>query len=68
MKIAILSDIHRNIEALKVAHETAINEGVERIYHLGDLRDYAPFVNEVVNFLIEHEIPGFQPYFGKNFY
>lgn len=60
MKIGILGDIHGNLEALKVAYETLINEGVERIYHLGDLGGYAPFVNEVVDFLIEHEIPGVQ--------
>jgi putative phosphoesterase len=30
------------------------------MYHLGDLGGYAPFVNEVVDFLIEHDIEGVQ--------
>jgi putative phosphoesterase len=32
----------------------------DTIYHLGDLGGYAPFVNEVVDFLIEHGIEGVQ--------
>lgn len=60
MKIAILGDIHGNIEALKVAYDAAVVQDVEKIYHLGDLGGYAPFVNEVVDFLIEHNIEGVQ--------
>lgn len=60
MKIGILGDIHGNIEALKIAYETAVNEGAEKIFHLGDLGGYAPFVNEVIDFLIEHNIEGVQ--------
>ena len=33
---------------------------VDKIYHLGDLGGYAPFVNEVVEFLIGHGIEGVQ--------
>lgn len=60
MKIAILGDIHGNIEALKAAYDAAVSGNVEKIYHLGDLGGYAPFVNEVVDFLIEHKIEGVQ--------
>ncbi len=60
MKIAILGDIHGNIEALRVAYDAAMANNVEKIYHLGDLGGYAPFVNEVVDFLIEHKIEGVQ--------
>jgi putative phosphoesterase len=60
MKIAILGDIHGNIEALKAAYDAAVSNNVEKIYHLGDLGGYAPFVNEVVDFLIEHGIEGVQ--------
>lgn len=60
MKIAVLGDIHGNIEALKMAYETAIAAKVDKIYHMGDLGGYAPFVNEVVDFLIEHEVEGVQ--------
>lgn len=60
MKIAILGDIHGNIDALKAAHSAAISARAEKIYHLGDLGGYAPFVNEVVNFIVEHGIEGVQ--------
>jgi len=60
MKIAVLGDIHGNIEALKVAYTTALAEKTDKVFHLGDLGGYAPFVNEVVDFLIEHKIEGVQ--------
>ena len=60
MKIAILGDIHGNIEALKAAYAEAVTQGVDRVYHLGDLGGYAPSVNEVIDFLIEHGIEGVQ--------
>jgi putative phosphoesterase len=59
MKIAILGDIHGNIEALKVAYDAAISK-VQKIYHLGDIGGYAPFVNDVADFLIDHGIEGVQ--------
>jgi putative phosphoesterase len=60
MKVAILGDIHGNIEALKAVHPRALALGVETFFHLGDLGGYAPFVNEVVAFLKEHHIDGVQ--------
>ena len=60
MKIAIFGDIHGNFEALKASYKAALESGAEKIYHLGDLGGYAPFVNEVVDFLIEHCIDGVQ--------
>lgn len=60
MKLAILGDIHGNLPALQVAYDTALEAKAEKIYHLGDLGGYAPFVNEVVDFLIEHKIEGVQ--------
>ena len=60
MKLAILGDIHGNLPALQVAYYTALEAKAEKIYHLGDLGGYAPFVNEVVDFLIEHKIEGVQ--------
>jgi len=59
MKIAIFGDIHGNIEALRAAYGAVVNRA-DRIFHLGDLGGYAPFVNEVVDFLIEHGIDGVQ--------
>ncbi len=60
MKICIFADIHGNIEALMAAYNAAMATHPDRIYHLGDLGGYAPFVNEVVDFLIAHDIPGVQ--------
>jgi putative phosphoesterase len=59
MKLAVFGDIHGNIEALRAAYQ-AVAGKVDRIFHLGDLGGYAPFVNEVVEFLIEHGIAGVQ--------
>ncbi len=60
LKIGILGDIHGNIDALKRVYEEALSRKVDKIYHLGDLGGYAPFVNEVVDFLIENKIEGVQ--------
>ncbi len=60
MEFAVFGDIHGNIEALKAAYATAQAAGVEKVYHLGDLGGYSPFVNEVVDFIIEHGIEGVQ--------
>jgi putative phosphoesterase len=60
MKVAVFGDIHGNIEALKAAYQAALSAKAEKIYHLGDLGGYSPFVNEVVDFLVEHGIEGVQ--------
>jgi putative phosphoesterase len=60
MKVAVFGDIHGNIEALKAAYAAATAAGAEKIFHLGDLGGYSPFVNEVVEFIIEHRIEGVQ--------
>jgi putative phosphoesterase len=60
MKIGIFGDIHGNIEALKVAYNETRILKVDALYHLGDVGGYAPFVNEIVDFLVEHSIEGVQ--------
>jgi putative phosphoesterase len=60
MKIGILGDVHGNIEALKAVYDAAKAIHVDGLYHLGDLGGYAPYVNEVVDFMIEHSIEGVQ--------
>ncbi len=60
MKFAVFGDIHGNIEALKAAYDAAQAAGAEKIYHLGDLGGYSPFVNEVVEFMSEQNIDGVQ--------
>jgi putative phosphoesterase len=66
MLIAVFGDIHGNIEALKVAYSKAVSLKADKIYHLGDLGGYAPFVNEVVDFLVEHKIEGVQGNYDFN--
>jgi len=60
MKIAVFGDIHGNIDALKAVYESADALKPDKFYHLGDLGGYAPFVNEVVVFLMTHAIEGVQ--------
>ena len=60
MKVAVFGDIHGNIMALKAAYEATILLKPDRIYHLGDLGGYAPYVNEVIDFLIKQSIEGVQ--------
>jgi putative phosphoesterase len=60
MKFAVFGDIHGNIEALRAAYGAAQKAGAEKRYHLGDLGGYSPFVNEVVDFLIQYHIEGVQ--------
>jgi len=59
MRLAIFGDIHGNIEALRTAYR-AVEARTDKIFHLGDLGGYAPFVNEVVDFLTAHGISGVQ--------
>ncbi len=60
MKIALFGDIHGNIDALQAAYDAALARKPDRLYHLGDLGGYAPFVNEVVDFVRRHGIAGVQ--------
>jgi putative phosphoesterase len=60
MRIAIFGDIHGNIDALNAVYDAATALNPDKIYHLGDLGGYAPFVNEVVEFLVKHCIEGVQ--------
>lgn len=51
-KILVLSDIHGNYDALKTILET--EKDFDEIIVLGDLVDYGPQPNEVIDFLIEN--------------
>ncbi|MEO0202733.1 MAG: metallophosphoesterase family protein [candidate division WOR-3 bacterium] len=48
MRIAILSDIHGNLEALESVLKEVYKRKVDKIICLGDLIDYGPNPNEVV--------------------
>ena len=59
MRYVLISDIHANLPALRsvYAHVTARSD-IDAIYHLGDLVGYAPWPNEVVDFIATHGIAG----------
>lgn len=57
MKIAFISDIHGNIDALKAVLANIEKQGIEQIYCVGDLVGYAPFPNEVIDLIQEKDIP-----------
>lgn len=48
MKIAVLSDIHGNLEALDAAFEYISDNDVDKVYCLGDVVGYGPNPNECV--------------------
>lgn len=56
MRIAIFSDIHGNLEALKAVLEDIKSKNVDRIVCLGDLVGYGPFPNEVVDMVRSENI------------
>lgn len=56
MKIAVISDIHGNLEALREALENIDQRKVDTIVCLGDLVGYGPFPNEVVELIREKKI------------
>ncbi|NYT03864.1 MAG: metallophosphoesterase [Candidatus Methanofastidiosa archaeon] len=57
MKIAVMSDIHGNVEALLEVLKDIENQAVDKIICTGDLVGYGPYPNEVVNVFIDQKIP-----------
>jgi len=58
-KFALISDIHGNLPALEaVLADIDGREGVDAVYHLGDLVGYAPWPNEVAGVIRERGIGG----------
>ena len=53
MKVAIISDVHSNEEALKAVYETIDKLGVERIYCLGDIIGYGPDPLKIIQMIRE---------------
>ncbi len=56
MKIAVISDIHGNLEALTAVLEHLGTCAVDRIISLGDNIGYGPDPNEVMNLLVRENI------------
>lgn len=56
MKVALLSDIHGNDDALRAVAEVLHGEGIRRILMLGDLVGYFPFVESCCDILAGFEV------------
>ncbi|MFP3868136.1 MAG: metallophosphoesterase family protein [Desulfobacteraceae bacterium] len=56
MKIALISDIHANLEALEKVLKSIAREGVDLIVNLGDLVGYNANPNECVDLIRRQEI------------
>jgi putative phosphoesterase len=51
MRVALIGDIHANLPALEAVLDHARNQGVEKIWNVGDFLGYGPFPDEVVQLL-----------------
>jgi len=56
MKIAIIADIHSNLEAFEAVLQDILNESAEEIICLGDIIGYGPDPLEVVQLIRKHSI------------
>ena len=56
MTVAIVADIHANLEALNVVLEHAAGKGVTRLVCLGDIIGYGPNPRECLKLLFRSEI------------
>lgn len=57
MRIALISDIHANAEALKVVLQDLDQHSLDAVYCLGDLVGYGPSPNEVIDQLRTLRMP-----------
>ena len=57
MKLAVISDIHSNLHAFNAVLTEIANRNVDSIFALGDLVGYNAFPGEVVNLMMETNIP-----------
>ena len=56
MTVAILADIHANLEALTTAMEFVRSKGIQRIICLGDIIGYGPNPRECLKLLFCSEV------------
>ncbi|QBQ40958.1 metallophosphoesterase [Sphingobacterium psychroaquaticum] len=57
IQLAIISDIHGNLLALEAVLKDISDRSIDQIYCLGDLVDFAPWGNEVIDRIRAHRIP-----------
>jgi diadenosine tetraphosphatase ApaH/serine/threonine PP2A family protein phosphatase len=53
--IAILSDVHANLEALSAVYKDVTQRGINRVFFLGDIVGYGPNPAEVLDFIKHFE-------------
>jgi putative phosphoesterase len=51
MRLALISDIHGNLPALKTVLEDIETKAIDQVICLGDLVDFAPWPNEAINLI-----------------
>ena len=56
MRIAIISDIHGNLEALERTFDIISERDIDRVYCLGDIIGYGANPNECIDFLISRGV------------
>ena len=54
MKVAVISDIHANLEALEAVSRAISESGAEAIYFAGDVVGYGPDPNECTRWVMEN--------------
>lgn len=57
IEIALFSDVHGNLPALKTVLNDINSRGINQVYCLGDLVDFAPWGNEVIDVIKQLRIP-----------
>jgi putative phosphoesterase len=57
MEVAVISDIHSNLEALRTVLKDINQQKVEKVYCTGDLVGYGPFPNQVIDLIRQLQIP-----------
>lgn len=57
LQLAIISDVHGNLPALDRVLGDIEDRGIQQVFYLGDLVDFAPWPNEVIDRIREKGIP-----------
>ncbi len=56
-QIAVFSDVHANLPALEAVLQDIARRNIQEVYCLGDLVDFAPWENEVIEVIRSKRIP-----------
>ncbi|MCF7886105.1 MAG: metallophosphatase family protein [Candidatus Marinimicrobia bacterium] len=56
MRIAVISDVHGNLEAFRTVLEDIKKKNIDRIYNLGDFVDYGADSEEVARIIMESDM------------